>query len=177
MSGKQVVTIVLILLAAVLVVGLILCRPMAATNYADGIFNFAAVDGVFLWGWEYAPEGTAPEELLISAEDKALTSLTELFEGRGFGMTPGGLFSQKLPEPQAGDICWRVTFHCTVSDSTLTAEYQGGVLRLSGNGETVVTTQDKSSWARRVFTLIESMYPEPEPEPEEGADDTTQAQG
>ncbi len=176
MSGKQVMIIVLILLIAILVVGLVLCRPMAAENYAKGIFNFAAVDGVYVWGWEYDPEGTAPEELLLNSENRALSELVELFDGKGFGMTPGGLFSQKLPEPRAGDDCWRVIFHCTVSDSFLTAEYQGGVLRLSGNGETVVATQDKSSWARRVFTLIDSLYPEPEPEPEEGEDDTAQDQ-
>lgn len=176
MSGKQAVTVVLILLAAVLVVGLVLCRPMAAENYADGIFNFSAVDGVYVWGWEYDPEGTAPEELLVDAQNRNLTELTELFDDKGFGMTPGGLFSQKLPAPRAGDVCWRVIFHCTVSDSSLTAEYQGGVLRLSGNGQTVVTTQDKSAWARRVFALIDALYPEPEPEPEpeEGGGDTAQ---
>ncbi len=176
MSGKQIVTVVLILLIAVMVVGLVLCRPMAADNYADGIFNFAAVDGIYVWAWEFDPEGTEPEELLVDSENRALSDIVERFDGKGFGMTPGGLFSRGLPEPEAGDICWRVVFRCTLSDSSLTAEYQGGVLRLSGNGETVVTTQDKSSWARQVFDLIESLYPEPEPEPPEGEGDTTQTQ-
>ncbi len=163
MSLKHTLTVLLILLIAVAVVGLVLCRPMSAERYAKGVFNLAAVDGAYVTAWEYAPEGTEPEELLLNTEDRTLSRLTDLFDGKGFGMTPGGLFDHELPEPEAGDICWRVTLQCTVSDSSLTAEYRGGELMLTGSGSTLVTAQDKDEWARDVFDLIAPLFPEPEP--------------
>lgn len=163
MSLKHTLTVLIILLIAVAVVGLVLCRPMSAERYARGVFNLAAVDGAYVTAWEYDPEGTEPEELLLNTEDRTLTRLTDLFDGKGFGMTPAGLFDHELPEPQAGDICWRVTLQCTISDSSLTAEYRGGELMLTGSSSTLVAAQDKDEWAQDVFDLIAPLFPEPEP--------------
>ncbi len=161
MSRKQTVLVAAILLSVILVVGLILCRPMGPERYASGIFNFAAVSNAAVSAEIFDPTGARAEALILTGDDAALKRLTELFDGKGFGMTPAGLFSDKLPDPTEGDICWSVTFSCTISDSTLTAEYVGGKLRLTGDSATVVTTQDLDGWARKVYDVIESLYPEP----------------
>lgn len=168
MSLKHVLTILSILLIAVLVVGLILCRPMSPENYASGVFNFEAVSDVTVSAWEYDPQAPRPAHLLIKSDDSAAKALRELFEDRGFGRTPGSILSDDSPEAGPGDICWSVTFHCTISQSTLTAEYTGGTLRLTGDGAVTVTTQNKDAWARQVYDLIVPLYPEPEHDPEAG---------
>lgn len=172
MAFKHVILIAAILLAVVLVVGLILCRPMGPENYARGIFNFGAVREAYVRAWTQDPE-TPPAEVLRFQEDSSvITHLTELFDGRGFGRTPGTLFSDELPEAQPGDMCWEVTFRCTATGSWLSASYTGGGLVLSGADESVVTTQDKEQWAEEVYSYILTLYPEPEEpqEPEEPAE-------
>lgn len=166
MSLKHAVIIVSILLTALLVTGLILCRPMGPENYASGVFNFAAVSELSARAWQEAAGAPEAQWLAIEPDSDAFEDLTEAFENRGFGRTLGSIFSEKAPAAQEGDICWAVTFRCGISQSSLTAEYTGGVLRLSGSGTVTVTTQDKSEWAKDVYDTLISLYPEPEPEPE-----------
>lgn len=164
MTVRQIVTVIAILLLVIAVVGLILCRPMAVSGYASGIFNLAAVTDARVAATTNAPEGPDGRILLLTGDDETLNDLVELFEGRGFGMTPAGLFSHGLPEPAEGDMEWSVTFHCSIAESTLTAEYRGGKLRLTGDHQTLVTTRHKDAWAKQVYDLIASLYPEPETE-------------
>ncbi len=163
MSLKQAALVAVILLLIVLVVGLVLCRPMGPEHYASGIFNFAAVSDARVSAYTASPESTRGETVRLSAGDAPLDRLVELFDGRGFGMTPAGLFSDRLPQPETGDLCWSVTFNCTISDSSLTAEYAGGKLRLTGDSATVVTGQNLDSWAKQVYEVIAALYPQPDP--------------
>lgn len=159
MTAKQILTVVAIILSVLIVVGLILCRPMSSDSYAPGLFSFAAVSDITVSAGEYSDGSAPPEELVLTEDDPAFDRLIGLFDVRGFGMTPAGLFSDSLPALGNGDVFWSVTFNCRVSGSTLTAEYAGGKLRLTGRSSTLVTTQDKEEWAMDVYGVISPLYP------------------
>ncbi len=171
MSLKNAAIIIAILLIVILVVGLILCRPMAVENYADGIFNFAAVSDITVRAWTEDPEAPGTVPMTVDKEDGVFDDLIDEFTRRGFGRTPGSIFSNAAPRPEPGDMCWRLTFRCTISQSTLTVEYTGGVLRLIGGEAVTVTTQDKEEWAKEIYELLIPLYPQPEPEPEPEPED------
>ena len=166
MAFKHIVLIVVILLTAVLVVGLILCRPMGGANYAGGTFSFDAVTEIFVWAYEEQGDGADIQALPVTGS-RAMKNMISFFDGRGFGRTPGSLFSHTAPTAQPGDKCWGVTFKCAATGSTLTAEYTGGVLTLTGRETAAVTTQDKDAWAGQLYETIAALYPEPEPPAEE----------
>ena len=166
MAFKHIVLIVVILLTAVLVVGLILCRPMGGANYAGGTFSFDAVTEIFVWAYEEQGDGADIQALPVTGS-RAMKNIISFFDGRGFGRTPGSLFSHTAPTAQPGDRCWGVTFKCAATGSALTVEYTGGTLRLIGAEPVRVTTQDKDEWAEEVYELLIPLYPEPEPEPTE----------
>lgn len=163
MSGKNVLTIAAILLLVVLTVALVILRPMAAENYASGTFNFDAVSEIYVSAWESGPEAS-PAWLLITGDDPGFDELIDLVDGKGFGRSPGSLFSEPDDTPGDGSICWNISFRCAVSGSRLDLSFAGGVLRLTGNKSVTVTTQNKDEWAREVFDLILPLYPEPEEE-------------
>lgn len=167
MTLKNAIIIIAILLAMVLTVGLILCRPMAAENYASGVFNFAAVSEITVRAWTEDPEAPGVVPMTITEDDGSFDDIIECFDLRGFGRTPGGIFSSDAPTPAPGDKCWRLTFRCSIADSYLTVEYTGGKLRLIGTEPVRVTTQDKDEWAEEIYELLIPLYPEPEPEPTE----------
>lgn len=166
MTGRQAATIAVILIVALAVVGLILLRPMAPENYAEGRFSFDAVTqiNVAAGTFEYGSTATA---LAIESGSEEFDKLVDSFDGRGFGRTPASLFSNKEPINRVGDIYWTVTFYCGLTGGTLTVRYIGGDLRISGDGSTAVTTQDKLTWANSVHDYILSLYPDPE-EPDVG---------
>lgn len=161
MSLKSLLTVVAILLVAVLTVGLIICRPMGPENYASGVFNFEAVSEVRAAAWDAAVDNN-PSVFTLADEDPGIASLVKLIDGRGFGRSPGSLFSE--PEPDYGEDsrCWMAVFSCAVSGSRLMVSYDGGILRLTGDGTVTVTTRDKEEWAQRMYALILSLYPAPE---------------
>ena len=163
MSLRHAALIAVILLAALLVVGLILLRPMAPENYADGVFSFDAVTQAYVTAGTFQYDSAA-SVLTVTADDPALQELVDLFDGRGFGRTAGSLFSQAEPVSRVGDRYWSVTFLCSISQSTLTAELVGSTLRLTGADTVTVTTQNRDGWAREVGDLILSLYPEPSPD-------------
>lgn len=166
MSVKNILTVVAILLIVVLAVGLVICRPMAAKNYASGIFNFEAVSEIRVRAWE-GDAGDTAEWLVLTEDDPGFRALIDLTDGKGFGRAPGSLFSEPDGGAADGDRCWQVSFLCALSGGQLDMRFSGDILRLAGDKTVTVTTQDKSSWAGRVYDLILSLYPEPEPDPED----------
>lgn len=163
MSVKNILTILAILLLVVLAVGLVILRPMAAENYASGSFSFEAVSEIVVRAWESVPEAD-PVWLTITEDGQGFDELIDLVDGRGFGRSPGSLFSQPDATPREGDFCWDISFHCAVSGGRLELRWSGGVLQIAGDETVTVTTQDKDDWARRVFDLILPLYPEPQEE-------------
>lgn len=177
MTGRHAALIAAILLIALGAVGLVLLRPMAPENYASGAFDFEAVTDIRASAGIFSYDSLAAILAVGPEDEEAVEKLTGFFEGKGFGRTPGSLFSKKPPVSRVGDIYWTVTFTCGTTGASLSAEYRGGDLRLTGGESVAVTAQDKDTWARRVYEYILSLYPEPEePEPpeENGASDPTE---
>lgn len=173
MSARHAAVIAAILLAALAAVGLVLLRPMAPENYAAGDFSFDAVTYIRVTAGTFA-YGVTSRELTVEPEDDAFDGLVGFFDGKGFGRTPASLFSVGEPVSRVGDIYWSVTFLCGDTGGSLTADYRGGDLRLTGAGTVAVTAQDKDGWARRVHAAILALMPEPEePEEPDGASDQT----
>lgn len=162
MSVKNVLTVVAILLIAVLAVGLVICRPMAADNYASGQFNLEAVSEIRARAWESPAEA---DWLALTDEDAGFSELIDLVDGKGFGRDPSSLFREPDAAPSDGDRCWQISFRCALSGGQLDMSFSGGVLRLTGDTSVTVTAQDKSDWAGEVYDLIVSLYPAPEEAP------------
>lgn len=163
MSVKNILTILAILLLVVLAVGLVIFRPMAAENYAAGSFSFEAVSEIRVRAWEAGPE-VKPVWLRITEDDPGFEELVDLVDGKGFGRSPGSLFSEPDVSPAEGGLCWDVSFFCSVSGGSLDLSFCGDVLQITGDGTVTVTTQRKDAWAREVFDTILPLYPEPEEE-------------
>lgn len=165
MSVKNILTILAILLLVLFTVGLVIFRPMAAENYAAGSFSFDAVSDISVRAWQAGPE-EAPEWLQLTEDSPAFDRLIELVDGKGFGRSPGSLLSQPDSTPEEGELCWNLSFYCSVSGGKLDMSFSGGVLQIAGDETTAVTTQHKDAWVRQVFDTILPLYPEPEEEAE-----------
>ncbi len=163
MSVKNLFTILAILLLVVLVVALVILRPMGPENYAAGAFSFEAVSEITVRAWMAGPEAE-PEWLRVTPDDPAFEKLTDLVDGKGFGRSPGSLFSEPDLTPEEGELCWNIRFLCAVSGGSLELNYTGGVLQIIGDETVTVTAQDKDAWAKQVFDTILPLYPEPEEE-------------
>lgn len=166
MSLKHVFLIVAILLTAILVVGLIYCRPMAASGYAYGVFNFDAVDEISISLRLHTQSGVDLHEAVLTDRDEGFDGFIDLFDGRGFGRTVGSIFSKVDSGKAESDTRWRVSFSSSVSGASLTAVYVDGELFLVGDGEAEVTTNGKSEWTSRVLTSIKTLLIPQEDDPE-----------
>ena len=177
MAKKHLFIALLILAAALLLGGLIYCRPTAAANYADGLFNFDAVDEITVHLTVYTAGTTAKPgtqesyQFTLTEEDPAFSALIDRFDGRGFGRTLGNLIPRGegyvRTHPLAeGEVSWNwyISFRCSVSNGFLSMENWHGELSTAGHEILTVTTNDKDQWIGKVTQLLTELIPEEEPE-------------
>ena len=173
MAKKHLLIALVILAAALLLGGLIYCRPTAVDNYAVGLFDFVAVDEVSARLEVYTDGGTQQWTFALNGEDPAFAALIDRFDGKGFGRTLGNLIPRgegyvRTHPMEEGDVLWEITFTCSVSGGYLRMENWYGDLYV-GPDDLAVTTNDKDEWIGKITGLLTELIP-----PEEPKEDVTE---
>ena len=171
MVKKHLFIALFILLAAMLLGGLIYCRPTAAESYATGPFEFDAVDEITvdLIVYTDGASGTSQSyRFELTSEDPAFSALIDRVDGKGFGRTLGNLIPRgegyvRTHPIEEGDVIWNVSFTCSVSSGYRRMENWSGELSMEPENLTV-TTNDKEQWIGKITELLTELIPEEEPE-------------
>ena len=163
MAKKHLLIALVIVLAALLLGGLIYCRPTAAANYAVGLFAFDAVDEVSARLEVYVEGETQTWTFALNGEDPVFAALIDRVDGKGFGRTLGNLIPRgegyvRTHPMEEGDVLWDISFICSVSGGYLRMENWYGDLTV-GREDLAVTTNDKDQWIDKITELLTELIP------------------